>query len=96
MGIPSPSPLLFLMIPWLWNLHFPSFAWVNFGLSVFDFQTKRMMVPGRELPAILEQRAEMLIAFTGDMPISVLMPMNFLCPGSWSNIYSLCAGLKST
>lgn len=55
------------------------------------------MIPGRELPAIQEQRAEMLIASTGDMPISVLMPINSLCPGSWSNtFYSLHACLKST
>lgn len=48
------------------------------------------MIPGRELPATLEQRAEMLIAFTGDRRISVLMPINFLFPWPISaDIYSL-------
>lgn len=55
------------------------------------------MIPGRELPSILEQRAEMLIAFIEDMPTSGLMPINSLCPGSWPNtFYSLRACLKST
>lgn len=55
------------------------------------------MIPRREFPFILEQRAEMLIAFIEDMPIGVLMPINSLCPGSWSNtFYSLRACLKST